>query len=141
MLREILGVHQDEPHAERRWFHDDYFDLFVWQDSAGDLLSFELCYGIGSSERALVWERDGGFYHDGVEEEAAQYGEVLGQISKQGGADPIVARFDLAARSMPDALRGQVSERVHQYANRGTWAESRRKQFRRADWQQKTGTR
>lgn len=141
MLREILGVHQDEPHAERRWFHDEYFDLFVWHDSVGDLLSFELCYGIGSSERALVWERRGGFYHDGVEDETAQTGDILGQKSSAGATDPIVARFDLAARSLPDSLRAQVSDRVHQYANRATWAESRRKHFRRADWQQKTGTR
>ena len=29
-MKEILGV-ADDPPARRRWFHDDYFDLFVWQ--------------------------------------------------------------------------------------------------------------
>src|SRR2546422_5095782 len=29
MLKEILGVLQDDPSSRRRWFHEDYFDLFV----------------------------------------------------------------------------------------------------------------
>jgi len=33
MLKEILGVADDRRPAAR-WFHDDYFDLFVWQAGA-----------------------------------------------------------------------------------------------------------
>ena len=35
MLREILDVFQDDPSSQRRWFHDDYFDLFV-REGGGD---------------------------------------------------------------------------------------------------------
>ena len=38
MLREITGVTQDTVGVSRRWFHDDYFDLFVRQDGAGEII-------------------------------------------------------------------------------------------------------
>ena len=63
MLKEILGV-ADDPPARRRWFHDDFFDLFVWQ-AGGEVTLFQLCYGLDSSDRALVWDKDRGFFHDG----------------------------------------------------------------------------
>ncbi len=53
-MREILGLGEEAP-LHRRWFHDEYFDLFVWQDAGGALARFELCYGAGAAERALVW--------------------------------------------------------------------------------------
>src|SRR5688500_20360541 len=63
MLKEILGV-ADDPPAKRRWFHDDFFDLFVWQ-SEGEVTLFQLCYGADATERALVWDKSRGFFHDG----------------------------------------------------------------------------
>ena len=39
MLKEILGV-ADDGAAKRRWFHDEYFDLFVWQ-SQGEVTLFQ----------------------------------------------------------------------------------------------------
>jgi len=65
MLREIEGI-TDEPRTRRRWFHDEYFDLFVWQTDQGEITLFQLCYGVDAAERALVWHRAGGFFHDGV---------------------------------------------------------------------------
>jgi hypothetical protein len=51
MLKEILGV-ADDPPAKRRWFHDEYFDLFVWQ-ADGEVTLFQL------------WDKARGFFHDG----------------------------------------------------------------------------
>ena len=78
MLKEILGV-ADDPPARRRWFHDDYFDLFVWQ-AEGQVTLFQLCYGVDSSDRALVWDKSRGFFHDGPP-----------------APDEVVTRFDDAA--------------------------------------------
>ena len=50
MLKEILGV-ADDPPAKRRWFHDEFFDLFVWQNG-GEVTLFQLCYGADAVERA-----------------------------------------------------------------------------------------
>ena len=118
MMREILGL-ADDPPARRRWFHDDYFDLFVWQ-SEGEVTLFQLCYGGDSSERALVWDKKRGLFHDGP----------------AGDAD-FVPRFEDAAASLPDDIRREVREKVHEFAGRRLKVQSRRTRFRRAEWQQR----
>jgi hypothetical protein len=120
MMREILGV-TNEPDAHRRWFHDDYFDLFVWQTGGGEVVQFQLCYGIDSSERALVWHKRGGFFLDGIE------------TGKP--AEPLVARFDDAARALPEDIRLTMTARVREFAEKKDATPARRKRFRRAPWQ------
>ena len=116
MLKEIHGV-TDEPHARRRWFHDDYCDLFVWQ-SDGEVTLFQLCYGIDSSDRALVWDKARGFFHDGPP-----------------APDEVVSRFDDAAATLPADIAGEIRAKIHEFAGRRIAVTSRRKQFRRAAWQ------
>src|SRR5687767_8308064 len=116
MLKEILGV-ADDPPAKRRWFHDDYFDLFVWQ-ADGEVTLFQLCYGADSTERALVWDRERGFFHDGP----------------PASRDDI-ARFEDAATALPGDIRSDVREKVHEFAGRQLSVTSRRTRFRRASWQ------
>ena len=82
MLHESVGLADEQP-AKRRWFHDDFFDLFVWQTAGGELVRFQLCYGIHSSERALVWHHQGGFFHDGVEGDTSTHPSP---IASSGGA-------------------------------------------------------
>ena len=77
MLREIRGVEQRNPQRTRRWFQDDYFDLYLWQDRAGEVLRFQLCYERDSPrERALEWERRRGFQHLRVRQ---RYGSFPGR--------------------------------------------------------------
>jgi hypothetical protein len=115
MLKEIHGV-ADDPPAQRRWFHDEYFDLFVWQ-AQGELTLFQLCYGGDASERALVWDRARGFFHDGP------------------ASRDVVALFEDAAKALPTELRAAIREKVHEFAGRSLAVVSRRKKFRRAAWQ------
>ena len=119
-MREILGVTQDSPQRRRRWFHDDYFDLFVSQASDGNLDRFELCYGLDAAERALVWDRERGYFHDGTNLLAAK---------------DIAGRFNSVARALPGEVAAAVLRRLEEYAERGAVAQARRKRFRRADWQ------
>ncbi len=128
-MREILGV-TDEPGIHRRWFHDDYFDLFVWQTGGGELVQFQLCYGMDSSERALVWHKGGGFFLDGPESGKPGKRKASGQK-----VDPVVARFDDAARALPDDVRLAMTARVHEFAETKDTTPARRKRFRRAPWQ------
>jgi hypothetical protein len=117
MMKEILGV-ADDPPARRRWFHDDYFDLFVWQ-ADGELTLFQLCYGPDSKERALVWDKERGFFHDGP----------------PPASEEVFSRFEEAAVALPEDIRRGVREKVHEFAGRRISVQSRRKRFRRADWQ------
>jgi hypothetical protein len=121
-MREIRGV-GSEPQLQRRWFHDEYFDLFVWQDAAGALARFELCYGRDADERALVWLGEGRYFHDGAPGAATDVPELL-------------RRFERAGAGLPEGMRREVRARLQDYAGRGI-ALSRRTRFRRAPWQQR----
>jgi len=138
MLKEILGVLQDDPSSRRRWFHEDYFDLFV-RETGGELTAFELCYGIGSDERALAWIRGRGYFHDGG---MSGSDDFIGAQLAPGdalGADPIIARFENAADGLPDALRLALEARLREYALQNAEGAARRTRFRRADWQRTGG--
>lgn len=141
MMREILGVAPDTA-ASRRWFHDDYFDLFVWQVPTGEVTSFQLCYGIDSSERALVWQQQRGFFHDGVHGRSVP-GEVIGSAPARTGSaisDPVIERFDAAAGGLPSDVRAAVAARIREYVEKQPPVQTRRESFRRADWQKRPGT-
>ena len=64
MLLEIKSVMQRNLERRQRGFHDDYFDLYVWQAPDGQVLEMQLCYERGSKrERALTWKRGIGYAH------------------------------------------------------------------------------
>jgi hypothetical protein len=140
MMREILGVAQDGSEVRRRWFHDDYFDLFVWQAEAGEITSFQLCYGADTSERALVWRKDHGWFEDGATAVEPVHGNMAGTVltpaplAGDASTEPIASRFELAAGALPDAIRAAVAERLHAYAAK-PGAAARRSRVRRAAWQ------
>jgi|SRR5882724_13716648 len=118
MMKEIFGL-ADDPPARRRWFHDDYFDLFVWQ-TGGEVTLFQLCYGGDSTQRALVWDKKRGLFHDGP-----------------AGAPEFVTRFEDAADALPQDIRREVREKVHEFAGRRLAVRNRRAKFRREAWQAK----
>jgi hypothetical protein len=133
VLREITEVTQDDPSSQRRWFHDDYFDLFVLQTN-GELAAFQLCYGIHANEQALVWSRAKGYFHDG----ATPSGDFIGSRLASGDpleADPVISRFERAAEGLPEALHRALLERLREYALQNAEGSARRKRFRRAPWQ------
>lgn len=140
MMREILGV-APEAAARRRWFHDDYFDLFVWQVPSGEVTSFQLCYGVNTSERALVWQRQRGFFHDGVRGRSGS-GEIIGSALATGSpatSDPVIERFDASAGGLPTDVRQAVVARIREYVEKQPPVQVRRQSFRRADWQMRPG--
>jgi len=137
MMHEILGL-ADEADAHRRWFHDDYFDLFVWQAEGGEIVQFQLCYGIDSSELALVWHKDGGFFLDGAETAQSDRGQRQGAKRVEGPAfdvDSVEERFEAAAGALPEDVRHALSVRIHEFSDKKPATLARRKRFRRASWQ------
>jgi hypothetical protein len=68
VLREIDSVRQDDPGLARRWFQDDFFDLFVWMRADGSVMAFQLCYDRLGEERVLGWSEGRGFMHKGIDD-------------------------------------------------------------------------
>jgi len=140
MMREILGVAQDRPEIQQRWFHDDYFDLFVWHTDQGETTSFQLCYGVDSSERALEWRKDHGWFQDGKTSVEPVPRKVMttvlapARLAGDDPTDPISSRFEFAARELPDPIRTAVSARLQEYAEQLA-VTARRTRVRRAPWQ------
>jgi hypothetical protein len=75
MLREIRrGVAQRSLEKRKRWFQDEYFDLFIWQDPTGQIVQLQLCYERGTrKERALTWKRGTGFDHAVVDQGGGEF--------------------------------------------------------------------
>ena len=139
MMREIEGVVQAESSSRRRWFHDEYFDLFVWQSGGLEIESFQLCYGIDSSERALEWRKNRGFFHDGVKPATVApegSADTSRADSREPSAQAMSSRFDFAARALPEDIRGAVTAKIRDYAQKIAAVPARRRQVRRAAWQQ-----
>jgi hypothetical protein len=52
---EIDNPDSGEGDLIRKWFTDEYFDLFVWSDNKGEIARFQLCCNKGRDEHALTW--------------------------------------------------------------------------------------
>jgi hypothetical protein len=121
MLREIRGIEQRKLQHTRRWFQDDYFDLYVWQDHAGEVLRFQLCYErVSRHERALEWQRERGFQHLAVRQRySGSPGRDQSGDMTLDGVMPYVAlkdRFAAAARSLPPEMLRFIDEKLTEYA-------------------------
>ena len=78
MIREILPVRQNEGEPFRRWFTDDYWDLYVWFNDKKKIVGFQLCYGKPDDEHALTWLTEGKFIHTRVSDSSpGRYGPTM----------------------------------------------------------------
>ena len=68
MLREILETKQKPGEPRKRWFASLDMDLFVWFDEANEIISYQLTYDKPHGEKALVWSKENGFSHHGVDD-------------------------------------------------------------------------
>ena len=118
MLREISCVRQDEPGVLRRWFQDEYFDLFVWSSSQGEIKAFQLAYDRGRSEHVLGWEQAGHYYHNRVEQGRDIPPSMMTPLLIAGGRFPkyrVLTQFDARSGALDEAVRRFVREKVVHY--------------------------
>jgi hypothetical protein len=125
MLREITGMSQDDPREPRRWFHDEYFDVFVRLNAEGHVVAMDFCYGPSHSQSALAWRRGLGYFLDGPAEEPFD-GERL------------AARFARECSIVPQPISSFVLRSLKEYGQLDPPTRPRREKFRRERWQQLT---
>ena len=117
-MREIAAVRQDSAAGRRRWFQDDYFDLFVWQDAAGTPVAFQLCYARGANEGAIGWRASDGFSHARID--TGEDGPLTRRtpILRNDATPPyfrIYNRFLAASHGWDPQLRAFMLERLCAY--------------------------
>jgi hypothetical protein len=122
MLREIRGIDQRNLQRRKRWFQDDYFDLFLWQDAAGAIVEFQLCYRRDTrNERVLEWRRGRGFQHLKPErlDAARPFLEDDTWALRLDGAVPyatLTEKFDAAAQGLPAPIASFLRGKIDEYA-------------------------
>ena len=102
----------------RRWFWDDYFDLFIWETADGRIVSFHLSYDTQARERILSWDEKRGFSHglvDGGEDNPqSNHSPML----KPGGTFPyqeVVLRFEKSSPGLDHGVAALILEKLHLY--------------------------
>lgn len=68
MLREQPHVSQHRGEPRRRFFFDDYLQLYTWTDSQGRVVAFELSYDVWREARAFRWQLGCGMEHYRVDD-------------------------------------------------------------------------
>jgi len=120
VLREIHRVAQRSLERRKRWFQDEYFDLYIWQNNAHEVLELQLCYARGTGkERALTWRRGAGFDHAHVEEGRQDNGVVPGApLLRSGGRFggwQVRERLEGGLASLEPGLAAFILDKVKDY--------------------------
>jgi hypothetical protein len=118
MLAEVPDVVQDAPGLRRRWFRDDYFDLYLWEAPGGRIDAFQLCYDRAGRERILRWTQKAGYRHEGVDRPETKPGRAMTAILVGESTMPVAAvtkKLLGAATGLPAAVRNFLFARLKDY--------------------------
>jgi hypothetical protein len=124
MLKEIIDIRQISGEPRRRWFTDNYFDLYVWFGEDKDIQGFQLCYDKDMNQRALTWNKPSIYTHHKVDD-----GEVNPLQPKRTPilvADGMFDNISVAERFRRESMsmEGDVSKFVYEklvgYGNKQT---------------------
>ena len=120
MLREMQSVRQQDPQVRRRWFRDDYFDLFTWQRPDGGIAGFQLCYDLPNYERVLSWRDTQGYSHhsvDGGEQSPFKNRTPIMVLDGPLPLPTVLEEFDRRASELDPALHGFLRKHLLAYGS------------------------
>ena len=117
MLREIRPVKQYEDEDFRRWFTDEFWDLYVWIDENDNITSFQLTYGKPDREHALTWSKKRGFQHTKIDDgESIASAHMTPLLVKDGlfDKDAIAVRFKSTSSEIDKKVADFVEKKIHE---------------------------
>lgn len=121
MLVEYHLTQQTSEQAYRRWYQDEYFDLFVWQDESEKITSFQLCYDRSGEERVLVWDNERGFEHyqidDGEFSPCKNMAPVFLSPTSFSRSE-VIPQFDRASIMIIPAISQFIMQKLVEYSRR-----------------------
>lgn len=121
MLHKVDNADPSDGNLRRQWFADEYFDLFVWTDDKGAIMSFQLCYDKGHDEHALTWKDPSTYVHQRVDDGESHPGRSKATpILLADGIfnfKKIADRFKSESTAMSPALSGFVYEKLLSFGN------------------------
>lgn len=123
MLTEIPNTRQHPGERRRRWFSSQDQDLYIWQDAAGEIRAFQLCYSKHRNEHAIYWRDDRGFAHLTVDDgEASPLSSATPTLRMNGhfDASKVIDAFSRQAGGLPAPIGEFILERLKQYPPRKT---------------------
>ncbi|MBF0153559.1 MAG: hypothetical protein HQL64_07450 [Magnetococcales bacterium] len=97
----------------RRWFQGDECDLFVWEDEAQKLATFQLAWNHQGQERLLLWKRGAGFFSLGEVDD----GEMAPERNRSpilvsdGGESPqgeVLEKLRSSVMTLPEGMRQEI---------------------------------
>src|SRR6185295_173318 len=118
MLKEVPIVSQQPDQPRRRWFTDDYFDLYVWFNEEDDPIGFQLCYDRERHERAVTWSADAGFSHDRIDHAGPDWTMQTPILTATEDLLPdseILVRFEATSTNIDPAVRNIVLEKINAF--------------------------
>jgi len=122
MLLEFKEVRQHEG-GYRRYFFDDWFDLYLWYDrSGGRLQGFQLVYDKIDDPHSLTWTEEGISSHNRVDDgELGHCGMKMTPILVSDGVFPgssVFERFTAVSGTLDPGIRDFVEIGIRAYGAR-----------------------
>ena len=117
MLREFKARQLPDDYR-RRWFSDEYFDLYVWYEADGSIHGFQLAYDKFGNEHALTWTSARGFRHSVIDSGESTPFSHLTPILTAGGdfpADRVVHELCERASQLEDDVRELVIRKIREF--------------------------
>jgi hypothetical protein len=122
MLREYNHPGTPDGDLLKRWFSDEFFDLFVWYDDKHVIVSFQLCYNKPRDEHSLTWRIPSSYYHQRVDDGESHPGKNKSTpiLLPDGAVDSraLSTRFKMESEHIDKEVSSFVEGKLEEFANR-----------------------
>jgi len=122
MLQEYNHPGTSDGDLLKRWFSDEFFDLFVWYDKNNVIVSFQLCYNKPRDEHSLTWKTPSSYYHQRVDDGENRPGKNKSTpiLLPDGAVDSraLSTRFKQESEQIDKEVTSFVEAKLVEFANR-----------------------